>query len=160
MTRPGVSKAAGPGPASPPPAGPPLARPLLTASLMILVMTALGRFRSSGLSAIAAAGGRASAPGFLFRTLRRPDFPRRHGLTQLGFRPAPRCPHYPTVPRGHILPPPPAPSYSPPVVGESRLSKPLWFWPAETSVRPHQHPAVRPRLVSLLHAITSPFSPN
>lgn len=41
------------------PVRPPLAQPsvqLLTASLMILVMTALGRLRSSGLSAIAATG--------------------------------------------------------------------------------------------------------
>lgn len=57
----------------------PSARPeQLTASLMILVMTALGRFRSSGLSAMASAGARAaSAPGLLFRQFWRPDFPRR-----------------------------------------------------------------------------------
>lgn len=37
----------------------------LTASLMILVMTALGRFRSSGLSAIASAWALPSSSGLL-----------------------------------------------------------------------------------------------
>ena len=70
----------------------PLVRPwsgrqleLLTASLMILVMTALGRFRSSGLSAMVAAGDRAC--DLLFRPPRRLDFPRRHSLTHRGFHP-------------------------------------------------------------------------
>uniref|UniRef100_A0A4W2FJJ6 Uncharacterized protein n=1 Tax=Bos indicus x Bos taurus TaxID=30522 RepID=A0A4W2FJJ6_BOBOX len=56
---------------------------------MILVMTALGRFKSSGLSAMVAAGDRAC--DLRFWPPRRPDFPRRHGLTQRGFRPTPRC---------------------------------------------------------------------
>lgn len=49
----------------------------LTASLMILVMTALGRFRSSGLSAIAFAGARPSFSGLFFRQFCCLDFPRR-----------------------------------------------------------------------------------
>lgn len=124
-----VSKATGPGPVFPCP----LVRPwpvrqpeLLTASLMILVMTALGRFRSSGLSAIAAAGAQAS--DLLFRQLQRPDFPRRHGLTQRGFRRAPRCPHsVPQCPARHNLPPPPA-QLPPPVAGASELCTLPWFW--------------------------------
>ena len=100
--------------------------PYGSASLMILVMTALGRFRSLGLSAIAAAGAQAS--DLLFRPLRRPDFPCRHGLTQRGFRRAPRCPHsVPQFPARHNLSPPPAP-LPPPGAGASELSTLPWFW--------------------------------
>ena len=111
----------------------PLVRPwsgrqleLLTASLMILVMTALGRFRSSGLSAMVAAGDRAC--DLLFRPLRRPDFPRRHGLTQRGFRPTPRGPH--RVPQCPARPSRLSPSAPPPppVAGASELPRLPWFW--------------------------------
>lgn len=90
-------------PAPPAPRQPPQSR-LLTASLMILVMTALGRFKSSGLSAIAAAPG----PPASSRTapLRAPDFPRRRRLTQTGFRPARFL--FPIMLRA---PPPPPPSF-------------------------------------------------
>lgn len=152
MTREGVSKATAPGPLYPCL----LVRPwpirqpeMLTASLMILVMTALGRFRSSGLSAIATAGA-----GLLFRPLQRPDFPRRHRLTQRGFRSAPFCPHrVPQCPARHILPPPPAP---PPtaVVCSSELSTPLVL-ALVVSIRPQRHLAPLPKLASLLHATTS-----
>lgn len=125
-----MSKPTGPAPVS----LCPLVRPwsgrqleLLTASLMILVMTALGRFRSSGLSAMVAAGDRVC--DLLFRPLRRPDFPRRHGLTQRGFRPTPRGPHrVPQCPArlSRLSPSAPPP---PPVAGASEFRRLPWFWP-------------------------------
>lgn len=119
-------------------------------------MTALGRFRSSGLSAIAAgAAARASVSSLSFRPLRRPDFPRRHSLTQRGFRPAPRCPHcVPQCPARHSLPLHPAPPPSR-VAQAPELYMSLRFWPSRASVPPHQDPASLPRLVSLLLAATT-----
>ena len=125
-----VSKATGPAPVS----HCPLVRSrsgrqleLLTASLMILVMTALGRFKSSGLSAMVAAGDRAC--DLRFWPPRRPDFPRRHGLTQRGFRPTPRClQRVPQCPARQNRLPPAAPP-PPPVAGASELPTLPWFWP-------------------------------
>lgn len=65
---------------------------------MILVMTALGKFRSSGRSAIAAARDCTSNSGLSFGQLRRLDFPRRCGLTQRGFRPVSQSPTVPQCP--------------------------------------------------------------
>lgn len=117
----------------------------------------MGRFRSSGLSAIAATGARTSVSSVFFRPLRRPDFPRPRCLTQRGFRPAPRCPHgVPQCPARHSLPPHPAPPPPPPrVVQGSELSTPLRFWPARASVRPHGDSVSLPMLVSLLHTATT-----
>lgn len=131
-----MSNAASPGPASLLPARPPPAQQL-TASLMILVMTALGRFKSSGLSAIATAGAEASsASGLLFRHLPRPDFPRRYGLTLLGFRSASRCPHYvPQCPARQNRSSASVPSLAQ-TVGASEVSTLQRFWPARASVRP------------------------